>query len=92
MGCRVDAGDDVVRWALFGLGWLALVLLVARVVGGAARLGGSRDPRRENQERPTWICPKCKWRGEFGEAAFKMFVDDQEPYCPECGSVLGTGL
>lgn len=77
------------RWALFGLTWFALSLVAARVLGGAAKLGGPEDPRRE---KPTWICPKCGWTGDFGEAAFKIFINDQEPYCPECDAVLGTGL
>ena len=77
------------RWLMFGLGWLALALLTARLVGGAAKLGGPEDPRVE--DRPALICPKCGWTGDFGDAAFKIFVDDLESYCPECDGVLGLG-
>lgn len=66
------------KWLLIGLNWLALALLTARVVGGAAKLGGPEDPRRRIS-KPCWVCPECG------------FSNDREPYCPECGWVLGSG-
>ena len=75
---------------LFGLGWLALAFVAMRLVGGAAKLGGPGDPRR-GTDKPKWKCLQCDWAGDYGEAAFKIFVDDLEPYCPECGWFLDTG-
>lgn len=78
------------RWLLIGLGWLALALVTTRLVGGAAKLGGPEDPRR-GASKPCLICPKCGWTGDFGEAAFEIYVDDLEPYCPECSAILELG-
>lgn len=75
---------------MFGLGWLALALLTARVVGGAAKLGGPEDPCRKIS-KPDWTCVQCGRIGNYGEEVLRIFVDDLEPYCPECGWFLNTG-
>ena len=84
------------RWMLIGLEWLALALLTTKLVGGAARLGGPDDPRRTGK---IGVCQKCGWTGDYYDAPFKLrpptytrlFIDDLESYCPECGGVLETG-
>lgn len=34
------------KWALFGLAWLAVTLFLAWMFGSAAKLGGEHDERR----------------------------------------------